>query len=133
MKFLVNLCKCSILYCSFSIQYSSDLSPKSCERYFVQTVGISNSKNSSNTDGRTIVAGSAYYTHGMSVLILKLMELKEISHILKNVFDFVERTEKDLDIGTALRVADIKSFYKIFLMIYNLKHLSIGLKNCNAK
>ena len=34
---------------------------------------------------------------------------KEISHILKDTFDFVARTEKDSEIGTVLGFADIKS------------------------
>ena len=41
------------------------------------------------------MAGSAY-THGTSILIHKMMEPspKEISHTLKDNFDFVERKEK---------------------------------------
>ena len=35
----------------------------------------------------------------------------EISHIIKDTFSFVERTEKDLEIGTVLGVAYIKSLY----------------------
>ena len=37
--------------------------------------------------------------------------LKEISHIRKDTFDFAERTEKDLETGTVLGVADIKGLY----------------------
>ena len=53
-------------------------------------------------EGQPIVSGSAYYTHGISILIHKIMEprLKEISHIIKVTFSFVEGTEKDLEIGT---------------------------------
>ena len=53
-------------------------------------------------EGRPIVAGSAYYTHGISILH-KIMEssLKEISRIIKDTFSFDERTEKDLEIGTS--------------------------------
>ena len=42
------------------------------------------------------MAGSAYHTHGTSILIHKMMEpsLKKISHTLKDNFDFVERKEK---------------------------------------
>ena len=76
-----------------------------------------------DVEGRTIVAGSAYCTHGISILIHKIMEpsLKEISHMLKDTFDFVERAEKDLEIGTVLRVVDIKSLHT------NISH-GLGLK-----
>ena len=37
--------------------------------------------------------------------------LQEISHTLKDTFDFVKRTEKDLEMGAALRVAYIKRLY----------------------
>ena len=37
--------------------------------------------------------------------------LKEISHILKDAFDFIERTENNLEIRTFLGVANIKSLY----------------------
>ena len=53
-----------------------------------------------------------YHTHEILILTQKIMKpnLKEISHILKDTFDFVERTEKDLEIGTVgVGVADIKS------------------------
>ena len=45
---------------------------------------------------RPIVAGSAYHTHGISILIHKIVEpsLKEISHIIKDTSDFVERTKR---------------------------------------
>ena len=74
-------------------------------------------------EGRPIVAGSAYNTHGISILIHKIMEssLKHISHILQDTFDFVERAEKKLKIGTVLGVADIKSLYT------NISH-ELGLK-----
>ena len=54
------------------------------------------------------MVGSAYHTQGISILIHKIMEpgLKGISHIVKDTFDFVERTEKGL-----LGVANIKSLY----------------------
>ena len=44
-----------------------------------------------------------------------------MSHILKDTFDFVERTKKDLEMGTVHGVADIKSFYT------NTSH-DLGLK-----
>ena len=74
-------------------------------------------------EGRPIVAVSAYYTHVISILIHKIMEssLKHISHILQDTFDFVERAEKKLEIGTVLGVADIKSLYT------NISH-ELGLK-----
>ena len=57
------------------------------------------------------------------LLIRKIIEpsLKEMSHILKDTFDFVERTKKDLEMGTVHGVADIKSFYT------NTSH-DLGLK-----
>ena len=59
------------------------------------------------------MARSVYHTHGISIRIHKIMKssLKEISHTLKDAFDFVEKTEEDLEIGTVLGVVDIKSCY----------------------
>ena len=64
-------------------------------------------------EGRPNVRGSAYHTHGISILIYKIMKpnLKEISHILKDNFNFVARTKKYLKMGKVLRVADIKILY----------------------
>ena len=53
------------------------------------------------------------------LLIRKIIEpsLKEMSHILKDTFDFVERTNKDSEIGIAPGVADIK---KVFTQILRM-------------
>ena len=50
------------------------------------------------------MAGSIYHAHWILILCLK-----DILHIRKETFDFVERTEIDLRIVTVLGVADIKS------------------------
>ena len=73
--------------------------------------------------GRPIVGGCAYYTHGISTMIHKIMEpcLNEISHILKDTLDFTDRTNSCFDVGTVLGVADIKSLYT------NISH-DLGLK-----
>lgn len=65
------------------------------------------------------MAGSAFHTHGTSILICILIELslKEISHIPKDTFNFVERREKDLEIGTVLGVAGLKIYTKMFQLI----------------
>ena len=47
--------------------------------------------------------------------------LNEISHILKDTFDFTDRTNRCFDVGTVLGVADIKSLYT------NISH-DLGLK-----
>ena len=74
-------------------------------------------------EGRPIVGGCAYYTHGISTMIHKIMEpcLNEISHILKDTFDFTDRTNSCFDVGTDVGVADIKRLYT------NISH-DLGLK-----
>ena len=49
--------------------------------------------------------------------------LTEISYILKDTFDFAERTEKDLEIGIVLGLADIKSLYTNISHDLELKEL----------
>lgn len=65
------------------------------------------------------MAGAAFHTHGTSILICVSIELslKKISQIPKDTFNFVERREKDLEIGTVLRVAGLKIYTKMFQLI----------------
>ena len=86
-------------------------------------------------EGKFSVAGSAYHTHGISILIHQIMEpsLKEMSHIPKDTFDFVEWTEKDLKIGSVLGAADIKSLYTNISHDLGLQALEYCIENCNIK
>ena len=59
--------------------------------------------------------------------------LKKISRILIHTCDFVKSIEKDLKIGTVLRVANTKSLYTNISYDLGLKALSIELKNCSTK
>lgn len=63
------------------------------------------------------MTGSFYHTNGISILIHKVMKpsLKKISHILEDTFDFVERTDKNLENITVLGVPDVKSLYENIL------------------
>ena len=71
--------------------------------------------------------------HMMSILTHKIMEsnLKQISHILQDNFDFIERTEKE--IGTVLGFADIRSLYRNISHDLGLKALEYCIENCNIK
>ena len=69
------------------------------------------------------MAGSAHSTRGISIFFHKIMEpsLKKTLHILKDTFNFAERKENDLEIGTIVGVANIKSLYT------NISH-NLGLR-----
>lgn len=64
-------------------------------------------------DSRTILARCAYYINGLSLLVHKILEscLKEISYILKDTFDFKNKNNTNLLIGTVLGIVDIKRLY----------------------
>ena len=62
------------------------------------------------------MAGSIYHAHWILILCLK-----DILHIRKETFDFVERTEIDLRTVTVLGVADIKSLYTNISLDLRLK------------
>lgn len=74
-------------------------------------------------EGRPIVAGCAYYTHGISMILHKILEpsMHFIPQILKDTFDFVNKNSSELPIGTVIGVADIKGLYT------NIRH-DLGLK-----
>ena len=80
-------------------------------------------KDEIEIDGRPIVSGTSYYTHGLSKMIHQILEtgLQHIEHILKDTFDYIEKDSSEVTIGTVLGVADIKSLYTI------VDH-SLGLK-----
>ena len=61
------------------------------------------------------------------------LTLKKISHILKDIFDFVQRTEKYLEIGTVLRVSDFKSLWKNILHELRLKTLNYWIGKLEHK
>lgn len=64
-------------------------------------------------DSRTILARCTYYINGLSLLVHKILEscLKEISYILKDTFDFKNKKNTNLLIGTVLGIVDIKRLY----------------------
>ena len=86
-------------------------------------------------EGRPIVRGCAYYTHGISTIIHKIMEpcLNEISHILKDTFDFTDRANSCFDVGTVLGVADIKSLYTNISHDLGLKALAFSIEKLKDK
>ena len=63
------------------------------------------------------MAGSVYHKNTISILIQQLLlvimeqSLKKVLLILKDTFNFFERAEKDLEIGTVFETANIKSLY----------------------
>ena len=86
-------------------------------------------------EGRPIVGGCVYYTHGISTMIHKIMEpcLNEISHILKDTFDFTDRANSCFDVGTVLGVADIKSLYTNISHDLGLKALAFWIEKLKDK
>lgn len=86
-------------------------------------------------DGRPIVAGCAYYTHGLSRLVHKILEplLQEIPHILQDTFDFVDKSNKTVEIGTVFGTADIKSLYNNITHDAGIKSVSFWLHKLSHK
>ena len=81
------------------------------------------------------MAKSAYHTQGISIFIHKIVEpnLRESSHTLKSTFDFAETTEKYLEIGSVLGVADIKSLYTNISYNLGLKPLTYWTEKLQHK
>ena len=84
-------------------------------------------------EGRPLVGG--WYTYGISTMIHKIMEpcLNEISHILKDTFDFTDRTNSCFDVGTVLGVADIKILYTNISHDLVLKALAFWIEKLKDK
>ena len=64
-------------------------------------------------EGRPVVAGPAYHTSGISQMLHCILEpfLKTIPQILRDSFDFIERSHKQCTNDTLITTCDIKALY----------------------